>query len=481
MPLPKLHITKKKRRESKAVGHISSFAELTTECDDLAEVFLFVWRLARFSVSESQDASTVPGLTTLCAQLGQSKPASKVGYLPLIPQPPTDASVMKEAMIRIVKTAHALGDEWVLITGDQATYELARAVRDSDRNQFEKVVLLLGGFHQALNFMGAICKIFRGCGMEALIAEAGLCSEGTARKIFGDKADYYQTLHAIRILNEATWQLLWEMFQDSSDVDAIVTVQVSRVVSAITRNSASHSEVLLLIRESRSHITKLMNDLKAFLKTLARKPNSVFWGNFLDMSDILLRLLYCQWEGDWYGHLSESTAMLPYLTAAGHYKYGHESLPLYLCEMKGLAFTAPDVHAAMEQGLFVARRTSGAHNAISPDMLLEQTYNTDATEQSGLDKTAGDPAARTKWVLTKPLTAEVSAKLKDMIGLSHSSDDHHEAGASSIVWDVNYVQIVKASMQCNPFSLDSESLMNIMQPHRCIPTFSQLETWASLH
>ena len=306
MPLPKLHISKRKRRESKSVGHISSFAELTAECDDLAEVLLFIWRLARFSVSESQDSSTVPGFTTFCAQLGQSKPASKVGYLPLMPQPPTDASIMKEAMIRIVKTAQALGDECMLITGDQATYELARAIRDSDRNQLEKVMLLLGGFHQALNFMAAICKIFRGYGMEELIAEAGLCSEGTARKIFGDKADYYQTLHAIRILNEATWLLLWEMFQDSSDVDAIMTVQVSCTVSAITRNSASHSELLLLIRESRSLITKLINDLKAFLKTLARKPNSVFWGNFLDMSDILLWFLYCQREGNWYGHLSDS-------------------------------------------------------------------------------------------------------------------------------------------------------------------------------
>ena len=72
-------------------------------------------------------------------------------------------------------------------------------------------------------------------------------------------------------------------------------------------------------------------------------------------------------------------------------------------------------------------------------------------------------------MLTNPLTGELSAKPKGLIGLSHSSDDHHEVGASSIGWDVNCVQIVKASMQCNPFSLDSESLMNIMTGHHATP------------
>ena len=36
------------------------------------------------------------------------------------------------------------------------------------------------------------------------------------------------------------------------------------------------------------------------------------------------------------GHLCEAGKMLPYLTAAGHFKYGQQSLPLYLAEMKSL-------------------------------------------------------------------------------------------------------------------------------------------------
>lgn len=69
--------------------------------------------------------------------------------------------------------------------------------------------------------------------------------------------------------------------------------------------------------------------------------------------------------------------MIPYLKAAGHYKYGQQSLPLYLDEMKNLPKTAPDVHEALMAGAFVARRADGKHNCVTPDMLLEQT-NADA-------------------------------------------------------------------------------------------------------
>jgi len=107
------------------------------------------------------------------------------------------------------------------------------------------------------------------------------------------------------------------------------------------------------------------------------------------------------------GHLRESARMLPYLTAAGHFKYVEQSLPLYLSEIKKLPVSAPEVHMALMQGAFVGRRAIGAHNAAFPDMLLGKTYmyTADAKEQSGLDEITHNEAASTKWVYTKPVTA----------------------------------------------------------------------------
>ena len=56
----------------------------------------------------------------------------------------------------------------------------------------------------------------------------------------------------------------------------------------------------------------------------------------------------------------------------------------------------PVIYESLKQGYFVARRSSGSHNAVSPDMILEQTYNADSKEASGLYRITENPAARMK-------------------------------------------------------------------------------------
>lgn len=45
-------------------------------------------------------------------------------------------------------------------------------------------------------------------------------------------------------------------------------------------------------------------------------------------------------------------------------------------------------------GAFVARCAGGYQNAVSPDMLLEQTYNADTKEEGGLRGITTNPANR---------------------------------------------------------------------------------------
>ena len=97
--------------------------------------------------------------------------------------------------------------------------------------------------------------------------------------------------------------------------------------------------------------------------------------------------------------------------------------------MKQLPDITPDVHRAFVRGAFVSRRSDGHHNAVSPDMLLEQTDNSDAKEDSGLGGITRNEAARTKWVYTKYVTTAVNNKLKAMLHLNFETDNpHHEAG-----------------------------------------------------
>ena len=124
------HISAKDRQRSRSLEHIEKLENLETSSDGTAEDLLLVWRLARtVTTSQLLDAppgaeAGLPGLSAFCADLHPHRPARIIGYLPLIPASPTDPTVLKEKMKRLVKTSHVLGDKYGIITGDQATYEL---------------------------------------------------------------------------------------------------------------------------------------------------------------------------------------------------------------------------------------------------------------------------------------------------------------------------------------------------------------------
>ena len=84
-------------------------------------------------------------------------------------------------------------------------------------------------------------------------------------------------------------------------------------------------------------------------------------------------------------------------------------------------------------------------------MLLEQTYNVDAKEKSGLDGITLNAAARAKWVYTKPLTEAISAHSTFTLHLNYASP-HHKSGQARVARDAEMVVNVMASVQTNPFT-----------------------------
>ena len=75
--------------------------------------------------------------------------------------------------------------------------------RDKYNDEFRYVVFLLCRFHQAHTYIMVICKITRDRGAEDILVAVSLCQEITPNNMFWVKADYYQTIHASRILSES--------------------------------------------------------------------------------------------------------------------------------------------------------------------------------------------------------------------------------------------------------------------------------------
>ena len=220
-------------------------------------------------------------------------------------------------MQRLVKTSEKLGNRWTIIVCDQALYELATAIRMKEPQNFSNVILLLGGFHQAHNFLKATLKIMRNSGGEELLCHSGLCQEGTANKIFGEKADYYQSLHALQIIAEAMWQLFWKAFINWLQENELHIDDTAMATAMELGKSVQPYTMQELLEVDLGNIEEL---IEQFRETLQVQPTANYWLAFLDMARIFLRFLFYQRQGNWLGYLSESAKMLPFFTAAGHYK-----------------------------------------------------------------------------------------------------------------------------------------------------------------
>jgi hypothetical protein len=128
--------------------------------------------------------------------------------------------------------------------------------------------------------------------------------------------------------------------------------------------------------------------------------------------------------------------------------------------MKELPERAPEIHEAFMGGAFVGHRADGC--TVSPNMLLEQIYNLDAKEESGLDGITLNATARLNWVDTKPLTAVVSGELCEFFNLTKHTDIlPHEVSKARKVHDNDLLDKIKTDVKENPCAIESLHMINI--------------------
>jgi len=100
--------------------------------------------------------------------------------------------------------------------------------------------------------------------------------------MFGEKADYYQTMHTIRILSEAMWHMYWEAFESwVADKDTKEWQEgIENLVQKLLENNIATTEQLEMIRNSQPQLAALHNQMRDLQKYLDHYPTAVFWSNY---------------------------------------------------------------------------------------------------------------------------------------------------------------------------------------------------------
>ena len=152
------------------------------------------WLLLRFSVEDStrlgrphEEPQAVQPWSAFNAAVCTTVPQpSIIGYLPVIPNSPTELATVYELMKRSCMTSKQLNQPHTIITLDQAIYCKAQQIRWKHKEEFQSVVLRMGAFHIACTFMAVLGKCFADTGLRDLLIESGvLASNSVAAVIDG--------------------------------------------------------------------------------------------------------------------------------------------------------------------------------------------------------------------------------------------------------------------------------------------------------
>ena len=213
---PELHIGPKEIKTTRSVSDVP-LTEHQPPNKCIIEDESIVWillRLLQVREDSEEDDTGVEPLTWnhFCeVMVNESKSPTTVGYGPMYPQPPTNAGVVQASVDYFMSLTNYLCQETTVITGDQPVYQILINIKRNIQKNMERVVRL-GGFHVAVNFMGAVGCLMKGSGIEELLVESSACKKGTAEKVLNGK-DYYKMLRVHLLLSEAITGLLWKEFE----------------------------------------------------------------------------------------------------------------------------------------------------------------------------------------------------------------------------------------------------------------------------
>ena len=154
--------------------------------------------------SEAGDNQPVPGWSGFNAILfPEMAYESNIGYCPMIDGNSTEYSTIYTVLKHAQKLTSALGQQDTVVTFDLLIYMKAKQIQWRYPEEFANVIIRMGGFHIALNFLGLIGKKYLDSGLGDLLIESGVYAAGTTAALMKGKS-YNRGVRAHKLVSEAT-------------------------------------------------------------------------------------------------------------------------------------------------------------------------------------------------------------------------------------------------------------------------------------
>ena len=142
--------------------------------------------------------------------LDRAHSMSKCMYL-MIAGLPTDYSTIYTVLKIVQEMSKHLQQSTVVITFDLAIYSKEEEIHWRYPEEFQNLVISLGGFHIALNYLALIGKMFQESGLEDVFIESGLYGSSSTMALLQGKS-YNRGIRGHKLIMEARLRLKWDAF-----------------------------------------------------------------------------------------------------------------------------------------------------------------------------------------------------------------------------------------------------------------------------
>ncbi|MCG7875527.1 MAG: hypothetical protein N0C90_04285, partial [Candidatus Thiodiazotropha endolucinida] len=408
----------------------------------------------------------VPGWSGFHATIFQSVPSTtSIGYCPMINGNPTEYSTVYTVLKTVQKITSSVGQATAVITFDLAIYVKAKEIQWRVPDELKNVVVRMGGFHIALNYLSLLGKMYSDSGLEDLLIESGVYASGTTSALMAGK-QYNRGVRAHKLTFEALFRLQWQTFvewlseQEDEDIDK------NALQDDIEAIRCSFKSVNPDCRERVTSLQECLNPVKNMLDSFKKKGREesqtfAYWDNYMYMVQLLLSFIKSERTGDWVLHLCATKSMAPYYFAMDRTNYSRW-LPVYLIDMQTLGSVHPAIEQEFVNGNHAVSRSKNAFAQVWTDMALEQSVNLDSKSKGGIIGIRQKAETLERWFITCHERAAITSAIKEICGIEDSDrvGSHKESSLSRIRRDEDDVRklmdMFSSGMLSNPFVKQGE-------------------------
>lgn len=298
----------------------------------------------------------------------------QVCYLTTINQSPTHAAVVRETMLRSLKAAEELGEEYMQVTYDLGIAKIAMQIQATEKPSFDKVFIHLGVFHVLLAYYKAVGKFINGSGISEALGDAGLLASGSVNGFISGK-NYNRCKRLYPMLALVIQILHFEAFLEQQRISL-----GEEDCDKLKKFLSTRSEKPVL---NDKKLINVMNEYEKYEdRTLRGKHGKTpqYYMMFVRFVKYSMMLNASVRTNDFEllkFALSKVVSLFFIFNQQNYARY----LTKYLDNLVKVDETHPGLRMQMEKGSFGVKRTPKSYSRQPVDLTLEQTINADAANK----------------------------------------------------------------------------------------------------